>query len=290
MARRRELPGRTVEIGLRHEGRERPFLLHAPPSAARPAPLVVELHGRGIDPLHFELWTGYTSLADEAGFVLAMPAAIGEMWNDGRTGGPGRVLADDVGYLLAVVDHLVAAGTVDPSRVYLVGMSNGANMAGRIAWEHPERVAAIAQVAGTAGVPVVAGRAPSAPVPVLQIHGTSDRANPYAGGRRSGALMRVLVRGASGPMLGVDAWAARWAAVNRASPLPTEAIGPDVTVRRWAGPTPTSDLAFYRIEGGGHTWPGARVWMPPHLGRVSRTIDATRVTWAFVSAHRRDAG
>ncbi len=287
MARRRELPERTVEVSLQHAGHERPFLLHAPASAPRPAPLVVELHGRGIAPLMFELWTGYSALSDEAGFVLAMPAAIDEIWNDGRSGGPQRARADDVGYLLSVVNHLVAAGTVDPSRVYVVGMSNGANMAGRLAWERPERFAAIAQVAGTAGVGVVAGPPPSAPVPVIQIHGTRDRADPYGGGRRSGLLMRLLVRGASGPVVGVDAWAARWAAVNRASPLPVEAIGPDVTVRRWSGPTPASDLAFYRIEGAGHTWPGARAWMPPHLGRVSRTIDATRVTWEFLSAHRR---
>ncbi len=290
MAGRRELPERTVEVALRHEGRERPFLLHIPASASPPAPLVIELHGRGIAPLMFELWTGYSALSDEAGFVLAMPAAIDEIWNDGRSGGPRRIRADDVGYLLSVVDHLADAGTVDPSRVYVVGMSNGANMAGRLAWERPERLAAIAQVAGTAAVGVVAEPVPSAPIPVIQIHGTRDRANPYAGGRRTGLLMRLLVRGASGPVVGVDAWAERWASVNGATAMPTEAIGGDVTVRRWSGPTPASDLAFYRIDGGGHTWPGARAWMPPHLGRVSRTLDATRVTWEFVAAHRRPDG
>ena len=290
MTRRQGLPERTVEVGLRHDGLDRPFLLHTPASAQRPAPLVLELHGRGVDPLMFELWTGYAALADEAGFVLAMPSAVGEIWNDGRSGGPRRILADDAGYLVALVDQLVAAGGVNPARVYVVGMSNGANMAGRLAWERPERFAAVAQVAGTAAVEVVAGRAPASPVPIVEIHGTRDRADPYEGGRRSGPLMRLLVRGASGPIVGVDSWAARWATVNGADPLPTEAIGADVTVRRWSGATTASDLTFYRIEGGGHTWPGARAWMPPHLGRVSRTIDATRVTWEFLSAHRRADG
>jgi polyhydroxybutyrate depolymerase len=284
------VPERTVEVGLRHDGRDRPFLLHTPASGPRPAPLVLELHGRGIDPRRFDgLWTGYSALSDEAGFLLAMPAAVGGIWNDGRSGGPRRVLVDDVGYLLAVVDHLVADDAVDPERVYVVGMSNGANMAGRLAWERPERFAAVAQVAGTAATDVVAGPAPAAPVPIIQVHGTRDRADPYAGGRRTGLLMRLLVRRASGPIVGVDAWAARWAEVNGARPMPVEAIGADVTVRRWSGPTPASDLAFYRIEGGGHTWPGARSWMPPHLGRLTRTIDATRVTWEFLSAHRRSA-
>ncbi len=47
-------------------------------------------------------------------------------------------------------------------------------------------------------------------------------------------------------------------------------------------------VAFYRVDGGGHTWPEALVWMPPHMGRVSGSLDATRVSWEFLSAHRRD--
>ena len=100
--------------------------------------------------------------------------------------------------------------------------------------------------------------------------------------------MRLFVRRASGPVLGVDEWARRWVERNGAAEGPQlETIGPDIAVRRWRGPSAASDLAFYRIQGGGHTWPGARMWMPPHLGRVSRTIDATRVSWQFLSAHRR---
>jgi poly(3-hydroxybutyrate) depolymerase len=32
----------------------------------------------------FDRWTGFSALADEEGFMLAMPSAIGEVWNDGR--------------------------------------------------------------------------------------------------------------------------------------------------------------------------------------------------------------
>jgi poly(3-hydroxybutyrate) depolymerase len=48
------------------------------------------------------------------------------------------------------------------------------------------------------------------------------------------------------------------------------------------------DLDFYRVEGGGHTWPGAaaRIWIPPIFGRIA-TIDASRLIWEFLSAHRR---
>lgn len=292
------LPEGTEGVGLHHGGRERMYFVHVPasgrarPSAAGLAPLVLQLHGRGVPPLLFDRWTGFSALADEAGFVLAMPAAVGEIWNDGRYGGGGRTGrqgVDDVGFLLAVVDELIGRGGIDPARVYVVGMSNGAGMAGRLAWERPERVAAIAQVAGTVAAAVAAGPPPDLPVAVLHVHGTRDRSMPYAGGTARPGVMRLLLGRPAGPALGVDEWANRWVAANGAAAGPAiESIPPDVTVRRWSGPTPESDIAFYRVEGGGHTWPTTRTWVPPHLGRMTRTIDATRLSWAFFAGRRRE--
>ncbi len=66
-------------------------------------------------------------------------------------------------------------------------MSNGATMAGRLACERPEWIAAFAQVAGTAAVEVAARCRASVPVPILQIHGTADRATPYREGAGEGS-------------------------------------------------------------------------------------------------------
>ena len=284
-------PEHTIVVDLRHGGRDRPCPVRVPPGVAGPAPLVVELHGRGIAAHAFDRWTGYSALADEVGFLLAMPSAMGEVWNDGRYGGrgwEGVAAVDDVGYVHAVIEELVDRGLADPARVYLVGMSNGAAMAGRIAWERPGRVAAIAQVAGTCGIEIAAGTGAATPVPILQMHGTHDRVSPYEGGRAHGLLIRVLIRRPAEPCLGVDEWAARWVSRNGAGPeAHVEVIEPDVTVCRWSGSSPGSDVVAYRLEGAGHTWPGTRLWTPPHLGRVNRTLDATRVTWNFLSSHRR---
>jgi poly(3-hydroxybutyrate) depolymerase len=67
------------KVPLTRDGHDRPYLLHVP-SIARPdgAAFVLQLHGRGIDPIMFERWTGFSALADETGFVLAMPSAAGE--------------------------------------------------------------------------------------------------------------------------------------------------------------------------------------------------------------------
>jgi polyhydroxybutyrate depolymerase len=272
--------------------RGRQYLLHVPgpaTEAAGPRPLLVQLHGRGIDAARFDLWTGFSALAHEAGFVLAMPEAVGEIWNDGRYGAPTEEV-DDVGFIGAVIEDVGARLSIDRGRVYLVGMSNGSAMAGRFACERPDLIAGIGQVAGTVGASVAAQARPSLPLPVISFHGTADRSAPYIGGRAGGLGRLLMMRHRAGPAVGVDEWAAFWRSVNgvgQSSEI--ETLGADVSVRRWRGSNPLSDLDFYRIEGGGHTWPGAgaRIWIPPIFGRISTTIDATRLIWEFLSVHRR---
>ncbi len=269
--------------------RDRPYLLHVPGSdgpATQPQPLVVQLHGRGIDAVRFDWWTGFSGLADAAGFALAMPQAVGEMWNDGRYAA--RQQIDDVGFLTAVIEDVSARIPVDRARVYLVGMSNGATMAGRFACERPDKIAGIGQVAGTVGVAIARNR-PTVPVPVISFHGSADRSTPYSGGRAGGIGRLLMMRNRAGPGLGVDEWAAFWRSVNGDDATPEiESPAPDVSVRRWRGSNPLGDLDFYRIEGGGHTWPGAaaRIWIPPIFGKIA-TIDASRLIWEFLSVHRR---
>ena len=49
-------------------------------------------------------------------------------------------------------------------------------------------------------------------------------------------------------------------------------------------------MVLYRIEGGGHTWPGGKQYLPPGLvGRVCRDIDGTRTIFEFFARHRREA-
>ena len=269
--------------------RDRQYLLHVPGpegSAVGPRPLVVELHGRGIDPIRFDWWTGLSGLADDSGFVLAMPQAVGEIWNDGRYAA--RLGTDDVGFLAALIEDAGSRTPVDLDRVYLVGMSNGSTMAGRFACERPELIAGIGQVAGTAGM-AFAGSIPAVRVPMISFHGSADRSAPYSGGRARGLGRLLMLRNRAGPAIGVDEWAAQWVSVSGGGATPSaEQVAPDVSVRRWRGPDPLGDLDFYRIEGGGHTWPGAatRVWIPPIFGKVA-TIDATRLIWEFLSVHRR---
>jgi polyhydroxybutyrate depolymerase len=282
--------GGSQIIDLSHGGRARPYILHVPAAAAGAAlPLLLQLHGRGIDPVAFDRLTGFRALADTEGFVVAMPAAIGTIWNDGRYPEMAGSGVDDVGYLLAVLDDAALRAPVDPARVYAVGMSNGATMAGRLACEQAERLAGLGQVAGTAGVEVARRWPPRGPLPVIEIHGSADLYAPYAGGSISRLRARVFVRHPAGPSVSVDDWAETWVRANGAQGPTTERLLADTTIRRWQGPTPLSDVAIYRVEGGGHTWPGSGKPLPGFIfGPTTRTFYATRVLWEFLAAHSRD--
>jgi polyhydroxybutyrate depolymerase len=290
---------RTVELN--QDGRARPYLLHVPPGRPEnPRPLLLELHGRGIDAVTFDNLTGFRALADETGFAVAMPSAIAELWNDGRYARMAGSGPDDVGYLLAVLDDVAARVPIDPNRVYVAGMSNGATMAGRLAIEHAERFAGVGQVAGTAALELARNAAPAGPLSVISIHGAGDRYSPYEGGVRSGLKARLVLRNPAEPSQGVEEWASFWARVDHLPVEPTtETIRPDTTVLRWtntdltdrtdrSGQAGGPEVVLYRIEGGGHTWPDSTFTLPRFIfGRTTRTFNATRVIWDFLASHSR---
>ena len=192
-------------------GTERSYVLHVPTGldSGTPVPLLIELHGGGGSGDSIDGLTGFFALADREGFVVAAPSGIGKAWNDGReekagaTGG-----ADDVGFLAAAIDRIESQASIDARRVYVTGMSNGAIMSGRLACQLSDRIAAVAQVAGTAAVSVAGSCDPGRAVPILEIHGTADPLVPYGGGTVASML------GGRGDVVSVDDWAAAWVARN----------------------------------------------------------------------------
>ena len=287
----------TTDEALAHGGRTRKFRLHVPPGLDdRAAPLVIQFHGgggagRGIDRL-----TRFHALADHERFVVAAPSGVARNWNDGRIAPRMRAAmqgVDDVGFVAVLIDTIAARIPIDRRRVYAVGMSNGAMMAGRLACQLSERIAAIAQVAGTAPADAAQWCHPGRPVPVMQIHGTADPLVPYEGGpighgRHGHRHHRDRLEG-RGIVLGVDDWAALWVANNNAKGPAVSSLGDDVSVRTWRGTARQSDIEFWRIENGGHTWPGGSQYLPARvIGPTSKTFDATPTIWRFLSAHYLD--
>ena len=135
------------------------------------------LHGAGGDPEEIEAGSGWNALADERLMVIAYPEGDGGDWNAGACCGVAvREAHDDVGFLEALIDHLDGFAQIDPTRVVVVGHSNGGMMAYRLACDPDANVLGVASVSGTN----MAGCQPAHP---LVVHG-----DPWH--RRSGRALQ----------------------------------------------------------------------------------------------------
>lgn len=281
----------TVDVGTR----QRAYLLYVPAAAkARgPIPLVVALHGGGGKAENADSQTGWRQVAEREGFALAYPNGESKGWNDGRLDTPSVAIredVDDVGFLVAVIDDVSKRATLDRSRVYMNGISNGAFMTSRFACERPDLVAAIGLVAGTVGPELVAGCKPSKRLSVVAFSGTSDPIVPFEGG--SVHIGRAVRGKAVSFSESIRLWtrAAGCGAAPVLSDLPDtdHDDGSSVHLEAFACAGGAAVHA-YTIVGGGHTWPGGKQYLPRMLvGHVNRDVDATRVMWSFFTAHPRE--
>lgn len=263
------------------------------PAAQPDAPLLLVLHGAGGTGLGMAALTGLHTRGPAAGFAVVFPDGSGGVWNDQRDAPrlKRREGIDDVAFLEALIARLVSDHVAAPSPVFAAGISNGALMSEHLARHGLIDLAGIALVAGAATV--VSRQAvpsPARPTLVVAFAGTADPLVPYAGGpigplgrlvQQRGERQRASPgRGLAAPAEDV---AADWAAANGCAPLPTvetEPAGADglvVTKLIWHAPGRPS-VVLYRVEGGGHTWPGGAQYLPPRIvGPVASNLDATGV-------------
>ena len=267
-------------------GLVRTYQLHVPAGVDHPSGLVVNLHAAGATGRDQEALTHYNAVADAHGFVAVYPDGIDLSWADGRGASvPDRQGVDDVGFIATLVGQITHDYGIDPGRVYATGLSAGAFMANRLACERADLFSAIAPVAGTLGVNV--GCSPSQPVAVLQTSGTLDPVVPYDGGTMTG-------RGGTSDVLSAPAMVERWRQINGCQGAPAQDMlpgtGDGIETQRttYSQCAAGTAVVFMRIDGGGHTWPGAPEILPAlAVGAASHTFDASETSWEFFQAHAR---
>ena len=145
-----------------HDNLKRTFNIHIPSfyNKSVQVPLVIALHGRGGNGWSMILLTrkGFNKLADKDGFIMVYPDGIELNWNDGRMDEEANDRAhreniDDVGFISALIDTMIKDYNINPKRVYVTGISNGAIMSYRLACELSHKITAIAPVDGN--IPVM---------------------------------------------------------------------------------------------------------------------------------------
>lgn len=269
-------------------GLARSYYTYVPPglNLSRPVPVVLALHGATMNGPLMALFTGLNQKADAKGFIVVYPNGTGRMssyyWNAGNCCGPAaKNSVDDVAFIRDVLDDLGRSYPVDPQRIYVTGMSNGAMMAYRLASELSDRIAAVAPVAGTMGTMECQ---PTRPVPVLHIHGTEDEYIPFEGGKGSRSISGVCHHS-------VDQSIAAWVRADGCRHEPVVEELPDragdgtrVTRKTYSGETDGAEVVLVVVGGGGHTWPG-RDPGTTRLGRSTRIVSANDLIWEFFERH-----
>ena len=128
---------------------------------------------------------------------------------------------------------------------------------------------------------------PSRPVPIMIIFGDEDPLVPFNGGDIS-----ILGLSKRGKVIPVKESVNYWVSFNGCRTTPTisqidnadddtKAIKNDYLSDN-SSKKNNSEVIFWLIKGGGHTWPGGLQYLPEAIiGRTSQQINASEEIWKF---------
>ncbi len=262
-------------------------------------PLVVLLHGCNQTSEQFVAATRFTQLADRHGFLLAAPRQTrghqaGGCWrwyesgHQGRGAGEPAILAGITADVLAEP----ARWRVDPSRVYVAGISAGGAMALILGATYPDVVAAVgvhsapayrSASSGRSALGAMRGRGTPTPPhigarmpPMIVFQGTSDAVvSERSGGQVAEQWLAYDTARSAGARDPLRITRSR-AAEKRS------ADGRRYTVTRWYSARGRKQLEYWRVEGLGHAWSGGLAdgsYSDPRGPRASTAM------WQFFASH-----
>jgi polyhydroxybutyrate depolymerase len=191
--------------------------------------------------------------------------------------------ADDVAFFNQMLDAVGTKFSVDPSRIYALGLSEGGFMSLRLGCALSDRVAAVATVG--AAMPKTMTCVPSRPVPLVMINGTSDPVVPYGGGTEHNLSLNTL---------SVEDSAKAWAKIDRCGEKPEksklperEKGGMETKVDTYSGCQQNAEVLLYSVKGAGNTWPGGEQYEAENaIGKTSQDINADETVWSFLVSRK----
>ncbi|MEP6796462.1 MAG: PHB depolymerase family esterase, partial [Saprospiraceae bacterium] len=267
----------TINGSIMHDGLQRDYILYIPASyvPGHSAPLVLNFHGYTSNAFEQMFYGDFRPIADTAGFLVVHPmGTVDQLGNTHWNVGWGSSNVDDVGFTAALIDSLSAQYDINQDRIYSTGMSNGGFFTYKLACELSDRIAAIASVTGTMNTGQTTTCHPQHPMPVMEIHGTSDPTVAYDGTVFFTAIPTVL---------------AYWATFNACHTPPDIDNIPDINTSDgctavhyvYANGTNGVEVEHYKIINGVHAWPGSA------FGGVgtNQDVNASKEIWRFFSKY-----
>jgi len=284
------------KMDIRIMGARRTYLVHVPPnySPKKPLPLVVVIHGAFDTAAGMEKYSTFSDLADRESFIVMYPNGMGifglfQHWNAGHCcGKAANDDVDDVGFIASAINDVRVRLQIDPSRIYMVGFSNGGMLAYRFAAERGDILAAVAPLAASIGgrpsedAPQWRIPDPVKPLSVITIHGMADDDIVYEGGVS-------LHRGGTRTFWSVNESIDFWVRHNGCHPnaAATELNHGHVRIHTWGACSNDTEVVLYLMENWGHVWPGRYFTAELEEEDPLKDFDAAEVIWNFFKSHTR---
>jgi len=277
----------TMKTSSTINGIHRTALVHIPEGydPGKKYPLVVVIHGAFSTAAKMEQETGFSTLADQEGFVVVYPNGMGifgllQHWNAGHCcGKAAKDNLDDVAFIRECIEQVAEKLNIDRKRIYLTGFSNGGMLVYTYVAANSSRVAAFAALGAAVG-----GRdspekefwlpqSPESPVPALIIHGSDDQAIPVQGGvspKKNG----------SREYLSLQESVQFWLGANKCEKKrESESSFKDkVRTYHWRNCSEQTKVELHILEGWQHRWPGS-LYTSGHPDFSG--FDASGLVWQF---------
>ena len=249
-------------------------MYYHPGSAPPNCPLVFVCHGYTGTAQGIMNYSEFNQLADEYGFAVCYPQGIedggGNTFFNVGYDFQNNETVDDVAYLQNLTAYLQTVNSIDPTKVFCTGMSNGGYMSFLLACQLSDKIAAIASVTGSMTPQTYSACNPSHPTPVLQIHGTMDGTVPYEGDPTWTYSIEDVM--------------SYWVNYNNCNTTPILNSIPDINTNDgstvdhfiYDGGSNGVTAEHFKVYGGDHDWPG--VW-----GNMD--INASIEVWKFFSQY-----
>jgi len=243
--------GDTYYLQLNHDGLIRGYRLHLPPGydGVVQRPLLIVFHDSGSSPDAVAHTTGFDRISSQEGFFAVYPEAMDNQW---------RIADDepnDITFVRDLLDFLIEGYTIDKTRVYATGVSQGGRMARAIAAKLADRITAAAALLDE--LPGEHGLSANPAYPIL-------------------ALNNDLSANAAGN---------DWSAIHEA---PNDARTP--YTGRYLIINAGNNTDIYRV---GDVWqdalPVESAYRSPDKETNERNLNVSQAVWRLLASHRHDA-
>ena len=265
------------EFTMNHEGLEREYILYKPKNFSENGPLVMMLHGYSSNNNNLLSYSKMNAIADQNGFMVCYPqGAITYLTNQSHWNANLQMSdVNDIDFLSDLVIEIQKQFKVSKENVFVAGMSNGGFMSYTLGCERSDIFKAVASVTGTMSGYDWENCSPEYKIPIMQISGTIDRTVPW-----DGTMNTAFGWGGAPHILEVMEF---WSDLNACTkdelinfPDIDKSDNSTVSLTKKKGGSYNNEVWFYKIEGGGHDWPGA--W-------GNKDIDASEEIWKFFDLH-----